>query len=160
MDDPAEIEEERRLMYVAVTRARKTAALSYAAFRMVAGITQRQDISRFTREIPEACVEWSGGVGYGSWTDQSNSYDDDIDESGAESSDWEADDAAGSDSEEGEVLRVGMHVIHPAFGHGEVRRISGEGFRTKVVVRFRDGREKTLVPEYSRLQVVSGGDSL
>jgi hypothetical protein len=111
-------------------------------------------------------------VGYGSWTDQSNSYDDDIYESGAESSDWEADDAAGSDSseaghqadggdsEEGEVLRVGMHVIHPAFGHGEVRRISGEGFRTKVVVRFRDGREKTLVPEYSRLQVVSGGDSL
>ena len=172
MDDPAEIEEERRLMYVAVTRARKTVAFSYAAFRMVAGITQRQDISRFTREIPEACVEWSGGVGYGSWTDQSNSYDDDAYESGAGSSDWETAEDAGSDSseagyqadagdsEEGEVLRVGMHVIHPAFGHGEVRRISGEGFRAKVVVRFRDGREKTLVPEYSRLQVVSGGDSL
>lgn len=177
MEDPVELEEERRLMYVAITRARKNVGLSYAAFRMVAGITQRQDISRFVREIPEGCVEWSGGGGYGSWQDRSNSYDDDVCESEDDSDTWPGEGTGGSTTdlegepdgnshcddggdEEGEVLRVGMQVVHPMFGHGEVCRLTGEGFRMKVVVRFRDGREKTLVPEYSQLQVVPGGGAI
>jgi len=156
LQDPVESEEERRLMYVAITRARASVALSYSAFRMVAGITQRQDISRFVREIPESCVEWLGGAAFSSWKDPSCAYDD-VCESGDDDADYAGDHDYG---DEGEVLRVGMQVVHPAFGHGEVRQITGEGFRTKVVVRFKDGREKTLVREYSQLQVLPGGEAI
>jgi DNA helicase-2/ATP-dependent DNA helicase PcrA len=199
MEQPEEMEEERRLMYVAITRARQTARLSYAAFRMVAGVTQRQAPSRFIAEIPDGCVERSGG-GYAGFSDPGRA---------GRFGDFDADDdavyehhgAAGGDPGNGDSLAnvdghvdanvdghgdanvdgdanidgdidaqvdydgvdvelcAGMRVIHPVFGVGEVRRISGEGHRMKVVVRFKNGREKTLIPEYSNLQVIPGGDT-
>jgi DNA helicase-2/ATP-dependent DNA helicase PcrA len=50
-DDPDEIEEERRLCYVGITRAEKRLTLSYAKSRMVRGSTQYNKVSRFVREI-------------------------------------------------------------------------------------------------------------
>lgn len=52
-DDPAEIEEERRLCYVGITRAEKMLNLSSAKMRMVRGETQMNKVSRFIKEIPE-----------------------------------------------------------------------------------------------------------
>lgn len=52
-DDPAEIEEERRLCYVGITRAEKILNLSSAKMRMVRGETQMNKVSRFIKEIPE-----------------------------------------------------------------------------------------------------------
>ena len=51
-DDPAEIEEERRLAYVGITRAKKELTLSCARQRMIRGETQYNDVSRFVKEIP------------------------------------------------------------------------------------------------------------
>ncbi len=51
-DDPMEIEEERRLAYVGITRAKKELALTCARQRMIRGETQYHDVSRFVREIP------------------------------------------------------------------------------------------------------------
>lgn len=59
-DDPAKIEEERRLAYVAITRARKRLLLTYAATRRTYGSTQANPRSRFVNEIPEADIEFSG----------------------------------------------------------------------------------------------------
>ena len=59
-DDPAKLEEERRLAYVAITRARKRLFLTYAATRRTYGSTQANPRSRFVNEIPEADIEFSG----------------------------------------------------------------------------------------------------
>ncbi len=59
-DDPAKIEEERRLAYVAITRARKRLFLTYAATRRTFGSTQANPRSRFVNEIPDADIEFSG----------------------------------------------------------------------------------------------------
>ena len=59
-DDPAKLEEERRLAYVAITRARKRLFLTYAATRRTYGSTQANPRSRFVNEIPEEDIEFTG----------------------------------------------------------------------------------------------------
>ena len=59
-DDPAKLEEERRLAYVAITRARKSLFLTYAATRRTYGSTQANPRSRFVNEIPSEHIEFSG----------------------------------------------------------------------------------------------------
>ncbi|WP_302154086.1 ATP-dependent helicase [uncultured Enorma sp.] len=59
-DDPAKLEEERRLAYVAITRARKRLFLTYAATRRTYGSTQTNPRSRFVGEIPASDIEFSG----------------------------------------------------------------------------------------------------
>ena len=59
-DDPAKLEEERRLAYVAITRARKRLFLTYAATRRTYGSTQANPRSRFVNEIPSEHIEFSG----------------------------------------------------------------------------------------------------
>lgn len=56
-DDPTEIEEERRLCYVGITRARKDLTLTCAKQRMIRGETQYNKVSRFIREIPKSLVQ-------------------------------------------------------------------------------------------------------
>ncbi len=56
-DDPDEIEEERRLAYVGITRAKEDLTLCYAKLRMVRGETQMNAISRFVKEIPEGLMD-------------------------------------------------------------------------------------------------------
>ena len=59
-DDPGKLEEERRLAYVAITRARKRLFLTYAATRRTYGSTQANPRSRFLNEIPDADIEFTG----------------------------------------------------------------------------------------------------
>lgn len=56
-DDPEEIEEERRLAYVGITRAKEDLTLCYAKMRMVRGETQMNAVSRFVKEIPEELMD-------------------------------------------------------------------------------------------------------
>jgi DNA helicase-2/ATP-dependent DNA helicase PcrA len=56
-DDPTEVEEERRLCYVGITRAREQLALTCAKQRMIRGETQYNKVSRFIREIPKFLVD-------------------------------------------------------------------------------------------------------
>ena len=59
--DQEEMEEERRLCYVAITRARERLTISYAHQRMLYGRTNACLPSRFLKEIPDSCVEYRGG---------------------------------------------------------------------------------------------------
>ena len=59
--DPEEMEEERRLCYVAITRAKKTLTISHARQRMLYGRTNSALASRFLGEIPDECVVKKGG---------------------------------------------------------------------------------------------------
>ena len=80
-DDPGKLEEERRLAYVAITRARKKLFLTYAATRRTYGSTQANPRSRFINEIPEVDIEFSGvgsagfeGVGWEKRGDRRGTY--------------------------------------------------------------------------------------
>ncbi len=56
-DDPSEVEEERRLAYVGITRAKEELTLTYARSRMIRGETQYNTVSRFVREIPSKLLD-------------------------------------------------------------------------------------------------------
>ncbi len=133
--DEQNLEEERRLCYVGITRARKTLTLSYAKLRSNWGEREYQMPSRFLSEIPD---EYKSGAISGGTT------------AAAERGGWgRALPRRGNGAQPASDtprFRAGDRVRHAKFGDGEILE-SGAG---KVVVRF--GTEvKTLVPELARL---------
>lgn len=139
-DDPDGLEEERRLMYVALTRARKTLMLSSARDRMVNGSMETMRPSRFLREIPEDLLE--------NYAPSWRRYD--LDDDGSHSTGW----SVTPDPEALEGLRRGVRVRHDLYGSGVVRRIAGRGMNARAVVRFDDGVEREFVLEYAGLQLL------
>ncbi|MGC6487000.1 MAG: ATP-dependent helicase [Planctomycetota bacterium] len=139
-DDPEGLEEERRLMYVALTRARKTLLLSSARDRMVNGSMETMRPSRFLREIPEELLE--------NYAPAWRRYD--LDDEGSHSAGW----SVTPDPEALEGLRRGVRVRHDLYGSGVVRRIAGRGMNARAVVRFDDGVEREFVLEYAGLQLL------
>ena len=139
-DDPDGLEEERRLMYVALTRARKTLMLCSARDRMVNGSMETMRPSRFLREIPEDLLE--------NYAPSWRRYD--LDDDGSHSTGW----SVTPDPEALEGLRRGVRVRHDLYGSGVVRRIAGRGMNARAVVRFDDGVEREFVLEYAGLQLL------
>jgi DNA helicase-2/ATP-dependent DNA helicase PcrA len=145
LHDEHALEEERRLMYVAMTRARKLLTLSAAHFRRAFGDIARTEPSRFLGEIPAETVEQLDGPRPmpGSRLGRTALG------RGAEP---RAPREAEPSSSTG--FRPGMRVRHPSFGSGRILSTTGEGNRLTLVIRFdRKGRKRisaahtTLVPE-------------
>ncbi len=129
------LEEERRLMYVAITRARKRLYLSFAQSRMLHGQTRYNLRSRFFDEIPAELMKWltppAGSRGFGSFGNASPapaSSNPRASGSGRKS-------PAGNDS----GFRVGQQVNHAKFGAGVIVDAEGSGSDARVQVNF--GRE-------------------
>lgn len=134
------LEEERRLCYVALTRARQTLMVSSSRERMINGTTDSMRPSRFLKELPAHCVENYAP----SWRRYA------ADERGAQSSGW----SVTPDPEALAALRQGMRVRHDLYGNGQIRRIAGRGAMARAVVRFDDGVEREFVLEYAGLQLL------
>ena len=122
------LEEERRLAYVAITRAESTLFMTWAQRRMVFGTWQGGLPSRFLTEIPPELVEGGGRPS-------------------VETPSWLAAAVAGSDASveasDGVQFRLGDDVIHEQFGSGVITAIEAGGV---VAVRFSgDGAERRLV---------------
>ena len=140
-EDPDELEEERRLAYVAFTRAEQRLVLSFAAVRRIFG-QQRVGIpSRFLTELPSEDVEW---IGAGASAPREGSRRDDRH---YEPDDSYVDYGEGSDLAELEGLRRGMQVRHPKFGIGEVREVT-EGSPPRVSVRFPGWGTRKIIASY------------
>jgi len=139
-DDPDGLEEERRLMYVALTRGRKTLFLSTARERMVNGEMQSLKPSRFLREIPTEVVE--------NYAPSWRRYE--VDDAGSQTSGW----SVSPDPEALEALRPGVRVRHDLYGNGLIRRIAGRSLNARAVVRFDDGVEREFVLEYAGLKLL------
>ncbi|MCB9878299.1 MAG: UvrD-helicase domain-containing protein [Planctomycetes bacterium] len=140
MEDEEALEEERRLMYVALTRARKTLLLCSARERMVNGSLESMRPSRFFREMPEDVLE--------NYTPSWRRYD--LDDDGAQSTGW----SVTPDPEALAGLQRGVRVRHDLYGNGVVRRISGQGMNARATVRFDDGVERQFMLEYAGLQLL------
>jgi DNA helicase-2/ATP-dependent DNA helicase PcrA len=182
LSDAASIEEERRLCYVGMTRARKTLTLTRAVFRRIYGNDQLSGSSpsRFLGEIPAELVE-SAGAGFPSSYSRERSPDFDPDYDYAErvlrgrrgagtgrrnypSSSRAlstARTAVGSEHAPSATRRrvssapslVGQRVRHPSYGVGTVIASEGEGDDRKFTVNFPEYGVKKLVERYARLEI-------
>ena len=148
MNDAGGLEEERRLMYVAITRARKRLYLSHSQTRMLHGQTRYNLKSRFFDELPEDALKWitpkhSGfGSGFNSAINsgayQSNNtpargqfgtYSGNLERFASPT--VPAQKAAPTHG-----LRAGMQVFHPKFGEGKLLTLEGVGDDAKAQVNF------------------------
>jgi len=140
-EDPEELEEERRLAYVAFTRAEERLILSFAAVRRIFG-QQRVGIpSRFLTELPSEDVEWIGG------RTSSPSAPALREERRYEPDESYVDYSEGSDLSDLEGLRRGMQVRHPKFGVGEVKEVT-PGSPPRVSVRFPGWGTRKIIASY------------
>ena len=130
-EDPAQLEEERRLCYVGITRAMQHLTLTHAESRRLHGSDYYPKPSRFIREIPPELIEQArlgGGV------------------SGSSVEHTSEPDSSG--------LSLGQLVNHKIFGAGVVLHIEGRGEHTRVQVNFEQDGVKWLVAAYAGLQAV------
>jgi len=158
LGDPDELEEERRLCYVGLTRAEERLYLCHAWSRMMFGTTDYRPPSRFLDEIPAELIAPTGdeGPGRGRRGGRSGS-------GGGLGAHREAVVAAalrrdaqdsspdGARGAEHLGLRVGDDVRHEKFGDGVIVDITGSGDKAEARVRFRDAGEKTLLLSWAPL---------
>ncbi len=141
-DSDSLIAEERRLFYVAVTRAEQKVYLSYARSRYRFGEVAYQNKSRFLEELePGTYQESNGSVGKKTGRRRKAYYDEMYQES--------YDDF----DQERKSLRVGSRVSHEIFGPGKIMGISGAGNTQKVTVHFDKIGSKTLMTKFANLKL-------
>ncbi len=136
-DDPARLEEERRLCYVGVTRAMQQLYLTHAESRRLYGREEYPMPSRFLREIPPELIEEVRGGGI-TRTGQPRASSIPATGSGAAAT-------AGG-------FHLGQQVMHPKFGSGVVLNSEGSGASARIQVNFESAGAKWLVLAYARLQ--------
>lgn len=170
-DGEGEVEEERRLAYVGMTRARQKLWLTYAKMRRVWGQEQFNPPSRFIKEIPTEFVAFKTAAEGTRFASKYGASSYDSDESwgrprwGATSNDrnkarsFEDEDQSfpdydGDGSSSGGAFTKGMRVRHPTFGAGTIYATEGAGENFKVSVMFTDNTVKKFVVKYARLEKI------
>ena len=137
LEDPAQLEEERRLCYVGMTRARKLLYLTCSESRRLHGSEYYPTPSRFIQEIPSQYlneVRLRGKV-----TKVAQSY-------------TRSEMAAMGDSPKSSI-KLGQSVSHPKFGEGIILNYEGDGAHARVQVNFKDVGSKWLVVAYANLKL-------
>ena len=152
--DAEEMEEERRLCYVAITRAKKTLTISYARQRMLYGRTAAALPSRFLKEIPEDCVERKGGFRPRVETPSYGFGNDFARYSGSMGGDYRKPQPKKIESSHTAVqsakasfpeLNKGDMVMHAAFGRGLVLSVMKMGGDALLEIAFDDIGTKKLM---------------
>jgi DNA helicase-2/ATP-dependent DNA helicase PcrA len=164
-----DLEEERRLLYVAMTRARKRLFVSHAGFRRLRGELLPNPPSRFLEEIPSHLVRevkgpGSGFLGRGPWTAREERQPEER---------WSASGSSaaravvrkpvpppavlptlpGPRAVEATAYPVGATVKHPMFGMGKVVNSEGSGQSLKLTIHFVQHGAKKILPAYTKLLV-------
>ena len=140
-------EEERRLMYVALTRARRRLYLSFAQSRLLHGQTRYNIASSFLREIPEALLQAVNRVRLFA-SAPPRQYGDAGAVRGAKP--VVVREAAPPDA--GSPWRIGQNVVHPKFGAGVIVNAEGRGADARVQVNFARNGVKWLALEFAKLE--------
>jgi len=149
---PEEIEEERRLAYVAITRAKKKLTVTNAYTRMIFGCTNRNMPSRFVKEMPEDFCEFSGTVNrvatsfsvpntYKSSASFGNSFVKTANTVKSQQSNTKVD------------YSVGQQVVHKTFGSGIILSVTPVGGDTMLEIAFDKVGTKKIMANYAKLTV-------
>ncbi len=134
------LEEERRLAYVAITRARNRLYLSHAQTRMLHGQTRYNIPSRFLEEIPEGLLKWLTPrfSRKKEFTWSISKKEDSM--------------AFKKPRDTGSGFRIGQNVVHPKFGSGVIVDAEGQGGDARVQVNFGKQGVKWLAVAVAKLQ--------
>jgi len=134
-EEPGRLEEERRLAYVGITRARTRLVLTYAESRRLHGVEMYSRPSRFLREIPSELlheVRPRVQVSRPIYTNRN----------------------APPSASEAPPLKLGQRVRHATFGDGVVVDYEGTGPHTRVQINFERAGQKWLVMAYANLNLI------
>jgi DNA helicase II / ATP-dependent DNA helicase PcrA len=164
LSDHDGLEEERRLMYVAITRARKRLYLSFSQTRMLHGQTRYNVKSRFFDELPDACLKWITPRNQGFGSGFAREYQ----------QAWQRGSGLGSIVGAGRVeprpassypslpkaapshgLRMGQSVFHTKFGEGVIVTLEGSGEDARAQVNFGRHGMKWLALSVAKLTPVN-----
>ena len=135
------VEEERRLMYVAITRARKRLYMCFAQTRMLHGQTRYNMKSRFFDELPEESLKWLSPKVQSHWSGNNKK------------SAWDTVPLVGSDNaiaqkmaqkSSGSGWRIGESVAHAKFGEGVIVNLEGSGSNARAQINFGSHGMKVL----------------
>lgn len=171
----SEIEEERRLLYVAITRAKNFCMLSYSASRFRNGQTNICSPSRFIRDIDPRYLHFVSGTPAGSQQSRVNpaekyksSFHSTISREPKTTSSptpiWrsqtaattrQAETAEGFTIHQSSELTTGMKIEHPRFGPGTITAIDTSSADHRITVNFSNIETKTLLLKFARFNIIS-----
>ena len=168
LSDADGVEEERRLMYVAITRARKRLYLSFSQTRMLHGQTRYNVKSRFFDELPEATMKWitprNQGFGSGYAREYQQAWQRGSGLSGIVGAGRMEPRFASAPlpftpkqaplSSSGSALRAGQAVFHTKFGEGVILTLEGSGADARAQVNFGRHGPKWLLLALAKLTLV------
>ncbi|MGE4328905.1 UvrD-helicase domain-containing protein [Diaphorobacter sp.] len=160
LSDQGGLEEERRLMYVAITRARKRLYLSHSQTRMLHGQTRYNVKSRFFDELPEGALKWitPKQQGFGTFapnTGAGGAYGSSArGPFGFKSETFASPPVPPQKAAPAHGLRAGIAVFHTKFGEGKVLAIEGAGDDARAQVSFARHGTKWLALSVAKLTVV------
>jgi DNA helicase-2/ATP-dependent DNA helicase PcrA len=136
-----ELEEERRLAFVGITRAQEHLILTKAAYRTIRGLRERTVTSPFLNEMPPDMLDITDRSGL----------------AGLAGGDDRGEYRERLTSESQRLMmqfRRGTTVRHPQFGVGKIEEVNDMGQHTRAVINFSSRGKKTLILQYARLEVV------
>jgi len=168
LSEPDELEEERRLCYVGVTRARERLYLTHTWSRLLFGSIQQSFPSRFLKEIPDELVEdvgegvviggGRGGVAAGGWGAAAGSWGAATAGGGSGRPHPAVQAAVATSGAESLGLAPGDAVVHARFGQGVVVEVQGEGEDARATIRFSEHGEKRFLLALSPIERPSAGE--
>ncbi|MEE9404506.1 MAG: UvrD-helicase domain-containing protein [Algisphaera sp.] len=161
-ESPSELEEERRLAFVGITRAEKHLYLCHAKYRTVFGQSGPTIKSRFLSELPADVTQTLDASDDGTYFEE--------DPWGDSPTEWSRDAPSPMTSHQRDDARVqrsladgiaaqfppGTVVRHPKFGLGRVVNVATTGASTRAKICFNTAGNKTLVLQYARLEIITG----
>ena len=168
MSDHDGLEEERRLMYVAITRARKRLYLSHSQTRMLHGQTRYNLKSRFFDELPESALKWitpkhqgfasglgsGGAMKSGAYNARGTSADSGFSSKYDSADRFAATPAPEQKNSPAHGLKSGMNVFHGKFGEGRVEMLEGSGDDARARINFTRHGVKWLALSVAKLTVI------
>lgn len=150
LDDKDELEEERRLAYVGLTRARERLYLTLSDYRVTFGTPKNNAPSRFLDEIPTTLLEARASSGSGGRTFGGGSYS--SRSSAVRTTRMAPPPRATGKTAAGMVLEVGERVSHDTFGLGTVVSTAGAGDKAEATIDFGQYGEKRLLLRYAPVE--------
>jgi DNA helicase-2/ATP-dependent DNA helicase PcrA len=157
MDDDEELEEERRLCYVGMTRAKEKLHMTYCSRRRLMGREQYNLSSRFLDEIDVEFVEREFVISpsiMSSVIGSAKGGSEHVSEYAYDSDDY-FDQRPDNERAGGKLLQLGMRVRHPVFGDGVIQKVEGPPDNQKVMIRFQTNQLKTIMAKYAQLEILS-----
>ena len=143
--DEGRLQEERRLAYVGITRAKRKLTISYAELRRLYGKEERHVASRFIEELPEAHIReirLRGNINRAANFVQNNIFAKQVAKTTASilhDSSW----------------KMGQKVMHPKFGQGTIVNVEGSGEATRLQIAFQGNGIKWLIAKMAPLEKLS-----